>query len=112
MARDTMHLLDLLVLGWFWATPILYQYELVVPFLERRGLPDELLLINPFTSIAITFQRAIYGTAEIDGTPLLPDQGPLWYLGALAVTGVVALVVLALALRLFDRADATMAEAL
>jgi ABC-2 type transport system permease protein len=112
MARDTMHLLDLLVLGWFWATPILYQYELVVPFLERRGLPGELLLINPFTSIAITFQRAIYGTAEIDGTPLVPDQGPLWYLGALAATGAVALVVLALALRLFDRADATMAEAL
>ena len=112
MARDTMHLLDLLVLGWFWATPILYQYELVVPFLDRRGLPGELLLINPFTSIVITFQRAIYGTAEIEGTPLLPDQGPLWYLGALAVTGAVALVVLAVALRLFDRAEATMAEAL
>ncbi len=26
-ARDTMHLLELLVLGWFWVTPILYQYE-------------------------------------------------------------------------------------
>ena len=25
-ARDTMHLLELLVLGWFWATPILYEY--------------------------------------------------------------------------------------
>jgi hypothetical protein len=70
------------------------------------------LLVNPFTSIAITFQRAIYGTAEIEGTPLLPDQGPLWYLAALAATGAVALGVLALALRLFDRADATMAEAL
>lgn len=112
MARDTMHLLDLLVLGWFWTTPILYQYELVVPFLDRRGLPGEVLLLNPFTSVAITFQRAIYGTAEIDGTSLLPDEGPLWYLGALAVTGVGALVVLAIALKLFDRADTTMAEEL
>lgn len=112
MARDTMHLLDLLVLGWFWATPILYQYELVVPYLERRGLPGELLLLNPFTSISITFQRAIYGTSEINGTALLPDQGPLWYLGALAFTGSIAVMILALALKLFDRADATMAEAL
>ncbi len=112
MARDTMHLLDLLVLGWFWATPILYQYELVVPYLERRGLPGELLLLNPFTSIAITFQRAIYGTSEINGTALLPDQGPLWYLGALAFTGSIAILILAVALRLFDRAEATMAEAL
>ena len=42
-ARDTMHLLDLLVLGWFWVTPILYQFErasrLVRAALARRVGP-------------------------------------------------------------------------
>jgi ABC-2 type transport system permease protein len=112
MARDTMHLLELLVMGWFWMTPILYQYERAVPFLERHGIPGEALLLNPFTSVVITFQRAIYGKAEVDGIVLLPDDGPLWYLGTLVFTGTVALIILAIALKVFDRADTNLAEAL
>jgi len=112
MARDTMHLLELLVMGWFWMTPILYQYERAVPFLERHGIPGEALLLNPFTSVVITFQRAIYGKSEVEGIALLPPDGPLWYLGVLAFTGAVALVILAVALKVFDRADANLAEAL
>jgi ABC-2 type transport system permease protein len=112
LARDTMHLLELLVLGWFWMTPILYQYERAVPFLERHGLPGEILLLNPFTSVVITFQRAIYGKSEVEGIALLPDEGPLWYLGALLATGAVATIILAISLKVFDRADANLAEAL
>jgi ABC-2 type transport system permease protein len=112
MARDTMHLLELLVMGWFWMTPILYQYERAVPFLERHGIPGEVLLLNPFTSIVITFQRAIYGKSEVEGIVLLPDNGPLWYLGILLATGAIALVIMALALKVFDRADANLAESL
>lgn len=112
LARDTMHLLELLVLGWFWMTPILYQYERAVPFLERHGLPGEIMLINPFTSVIITFQRAIYGKPEVDGIALLPDEGPLWYLATLLATGAVAMVILAVALKVFDRVDANLAEAL
>jgi len=112
LARDTMHLLELLVLGWFWMTPILYQYERAAPFLERHGLPGEVLLINPFTSVVITFQRAIYGRPEVEGIALLPDEGPLWYLAILLATGAIATVVLAVALRVFDRVDANLAEAL
>jgi ABC-2 type transport system permease protein len=111
-ARDTMHLLELLVLGWFWMTPILYQYERAVPFLERHGLPGEILLLNPFTSVVITFQRAIYGRSEVEGIVLLPDEGPLWYLAALLATGAVATIILAVSLKVFDHADANLAEAL
>ncbi|HSL73197.1 MAG TPA: ABC transporter permease [Ilumatobacteraceae bacterium] len=112
LARDTMHLLELLVLGWFWMTPILYQYERAVPFLERHGLPGEILLVNPFTSVVITFQRAIYGRPEVEGIALLPDEGPLWYLVILLATGAIATLVLAVALKVFDRVDANLAEAL
>jgi ABC-2 type transport system permease protein len=111
-ARDTVHLLELLVLGWFWVTPILYQYERAASWFSNHGLGEWILLINPATPIVITVQRAIYGAAVVDDLPLLPDEGPLWYLGVLGVTAVVWAAVLALALRAFDRADVHLAETL
>lgn len=111
-ARDTMHLLDLLVLGWFWVTPILYQYERAAGFFDRHGLGEWVLLANPATPIVITFQRAIYGRADVGGLPLLPDRGPLWYLGVLSVTTAAWAVLAVGALRVFDRADVNLAETL
>jgi ABC-2 type transport system permease protein len=111
-ARDTEHLLDLAVLAWFWLTPILYQYARVVEWLETRDLPGWLALLNPFTSMVIVFQRAIYGSTTAGDTVLLPDDGPLWYLQNLAIVGGISLVMLVLALRIFDRAEANFAEAL
>lgn len=112
IARDTLHLLELLIMGWFWMTPILYQYERVVPFLENHGIPGNVLLINPFTPIVITFQRAVYGKSSVGDVVLLPDEGPLWYLGIVVATGIVAVGVLAIALKVFDRVDTNLAEAL
>jgi ABC-type polysaccharide/polyol phosphate export permease len=111
-ARDTIHLLELLVLGWFWVTPILYQYELSAKWFSNHGIGEWILLINPITPIVITFQRAIYGSATVDDLRLLPSNGPLWYLAVLAVTAAVWGGLLALALRAFDRADVHLAETL
>ena len=112
MARDTMHLLELLVMGWFWMTPILYQYERAVPFLERHGIPGEVTADQPVhlgrDHVPASDLRQVGGR----GNPLLPDEGPLWYLGILLVTGTVALIIMAVALKVFDRADANLAEAL
>jgi ABC-2 type transport system permease protein len=111
-ARDTMHLLELLVLGWFWATPILYEYMRAATWLDSKGIDGDVQLVNPATPIVITFQRALYGTASVDGRPLLPDNGPLWYLGVLAATAAVWALIGYIALRVFDRADVNLAEAL
>jgi ABC-2 type transport system permease protein len=111
-ARDTMHLLELLVLGWFWATPILYEYARAAEWLDSKGIPGDLQLLNPATPIVITFQRALYGASSVDERPLLPDGGPLWYLGVLAATAAAWTLVGYLALRVFDRADVNLAEAL
>lgn len=111
-ARDTMHLLELLVLGWFWVTPILYQYERAAGWFDRHGLGEWVLLANPATPIVITFQRAVYGTDHAGEIALLPTQGPLWYLGVLAITAGVWIVVLAGALWAFERADVHLAETL
>jgi ABC-2 type transport system permease protein len=111
-ARDTMHLLELLVLGWFWVTPILYQYERAAGWFDRHGLGEWVLLANPATPIVITFQRAVYGTDHASEIALLPTHGPLWYLSVLAITAGVWLVLLAGALWAFERADVHLAETL
>lgn len=111
-ARDTMHLLELLVLGWFWATPILYQYERSAGWLERHGIGEWVLLANPATPIVITLQRALYGADRIGDTALLPAHGPLWYLGVLGLTAGAWTVLFVAALWTFDRADVHLAETL
>jgi ABC-type polysaccharide/polyol phosphate export permease len=111
-ARDTMHLLDLIVLGWFWVTPILYQYERASSWFANHGLPDWVLLLNPATPVVITVQRAIYGSAHADDVALLPANGPAWYLAVLALTLLFWLTILTIALKVFDRADVHMAETL
>ena len=60
----------------------------------------------------ITFQRALYGASSVDDRQLLPDNGPLWYLGVLAATAAVWTLVGYVALRVFDRADVNLAETL
>ena len=62
-ARDTQHLLELALLGdGSGLTPILYQYQRAPSwFDEPRAARLDLPLLNPFTAVVITFQRAIYG---------------------------------------------------
>ena len=109
-ARDTQHLLDLALLGMFWLNPILYEYHRMATWFTNRGWPSWIPLLNPFASIIITFQRAIYGTTTAGSKQLLPSDGPLWYLRNLAVVGVFAFALFLLALRWFDRAEGNFAE--
>jgi ABC-2 type transport system permease protein len=114
-ARDTQHLLELVLLAWFWMTPIVYQYRLVADRLEENAW---LYRLNPITPIVLTFQRAIYNRTEPamgDGNRLaiLPaDAGVLWYLGQLLAVMGVAAVLLTLALKLFGRLEGNFAEEL
>ena len=72
--RDTSHLLELVLLAWFWMTPIVYYYQQVA---SRLHTAFPLFLLNPVTPIVITFQRAIYGKTivPVSGveTSILPD---------------------------------------
>jgi ABC-2 type transport system permease protein len=115
-ARDTQHLLELALLAWFWMTPIVYPWGLVAGSLREEGLSTGLALLNPMTSVVLAFQRAFYGITESfgPGRPgiILPDEGSLWFLRNLAIVGAVSLVLLVLAVRLFDRLEANFAEEL
>ena len=112
-ARDTQHLLELILLAWFWMTPIVYQWGLPAKKLEEAGWSSSLLLLNPMTSIVIALQRALYGGLYFpNGDVILPDRSALWYFRNLAVVGAVALVLFGLALRLFGKLEGNFAEEL
>ena len=116
-ARDLQHLLELVLLAWFWMTPIVYPWQLQADQLEERGASSVLTLLNPVTSVVITLQRAIYGADSFVGgdgktTFVLPDEGPLWYLRNLGVVGLVAAGSFVLAVHVFGRLEANFAETL
>jgi ABC-2 type transport system permease protein len=100
--RDIQHLLNIALLVWFWATPIVYA-EYQVQRLAQGGTGTllgidrfALYLLNPLTDIVAGFHRALYGVVIPEGsaTPVLFEQSLAWVAGILAVTLVVALVVL------------------
>ena len=122
--RDTQHLTEVLLMAWFWLTPIVYSWAQMVNQLSTHGVAwaKWVYLSNPVTPVAMTFQRAIYGTASyVDtskantahvATHLLPSYG----LGAYAILLVAVLVVSVLlllgALVVFGRLEGNFAEEL
>jgi len=114
-ARDTGHLLDLFLLAWFWMTPIVYPFQLLSDKLATGPLPTYLPLINPVTACIIAIQRGVYGAPSVtgaDGTVqhLLPDLSQWWYLRNIGIAFAVSCLLLAVAIKVFDRAEANFAE--
>jgi ABC-2 type transport system permease protein len=115
--RDSQHLLELVLLAWFWMTPIVYQYRLVSDKLQEHGLPGWLPLLNPVTPITLAFQRAIYNKVDSthEGTIIhvLPaHEGMWWYLSHLLVVIGISGVLIMGALSVFGRLEANFAEEL
>lgn len=114
--RDTQHFLELALLAWFWATPIVYPFMLVG---KRHDWWVKLYLCNPVTGFVLTFQRALY--ARLDAPPsatsrygndLLPHWSMLGYGGYLLAVGVFSVALLMLALYVFGRLENNFAEEL
>ena len=112
-ARDTQHLLELLLMAWFWLTPILYAWYMPAEKLHDHGFPSWLVLLNPLASVTLALQRGLYGrVVGHDGVQMLPFEGQLWYLRNLGLVAAVATVLLVLALKLFSRLEGNFAEQL
>jgi ABC-2 type transport system permease protein len=108
-ARDTQHLLELVLLAWFWMTPIVYTYEQV------RSKIGSWYLANPMVSVVLAFQRGIYGKTSYDdgsGTlvRIIPDASVLWYFRNLAIVAAVSFGLLLVALWIFGRLEDNLAE--
>ncbi|MFN8035219.1 MAG: ABC transporter permease [Acidimicrobiia bacterium] len=115
--RDTQHFLELLLLAWFWMTPIVYRFRQVV---DNPKIPQffvTLYKLNPVLWIVLPFQRAIYNRMYFDQPgqrvwmlPAPVDQW--WYLARILVVLAVAIVLLIGALTFFARVEGNFAEEL
>jgi ABC-2 type transport system permease protein len=104
--RDTQHLLELVLLAWFWLTPIIYPFGKVA---DKTG--TAVALLNPMTTVTTTFQRALYNrVSDRKGNVILPDEGPWWYVRNAGAVLAASIVLLYLALRLFAKRDGDFAE--
>ena len=111
-ARDTQHLLELVLLAWFWMTPIVY------PFAQVHAKVGNWALLNPLTPIVISMQRAIWGahtvTVTIDKKPTdvtaVPDVSQWWYLRNLGIVCAVAIGLMFVAFWIFGKLEDNLAE--
>jgi ABC-2 type transport system permease protein len=122
--RDVQHLLNLGLIVWFWATPIVYPSASVEKLLlSRKVLGFHLwnaYLLNPMTPITLGLQRALYHSrspiTEIAGQPkvinVLPMSSDLWSAAILLAALAGSLVLLYITWRLFFRLSGDFAEEL
>jgi ABC-2 type transport system permease protein len=118
--RDVGHLLNIALLVWFWATPIVYAGYQVKRLAEGGtgkllGLPRfTLYLLNPLASIVEGFHRALYGVVQPEGSasPVLFDVGLGWLAAVLGIVLVASIVLLRFAWGVFFNRSADFAEEL
>ncbi len=114
--RDTQHLLEIVLMAWFWATPVVYPYQQIAGTLSRHGILF-LDFISPMTAIILTFQRALYAKVSPLGSlhtvvHILPTNSVLWFAGQLSIVFIVSTVLFLIALRVFGRMEGNFAEEL
>jgi len=113
--RDTSHFVEIAMLVWFWANPILYAAGLVKTQLDKHGIFWAYFL-NPMATVVSTVQRAIYKepyyTYLGEKRLLLVDPGYAFYLRNLAIGFVISGLLLLLARTVFNRLQADFAEEL
>ena len=110
--RDVEHLLEVILLAWFWLTPIVYPVTFVRDQLAGSPWLFRLYMANPMAGVVTAMQRAIYVHPVAGGREILPSGGYGFYLTWLGVAGAIALVLLALGLWTFRRLQADFAEEL
>lgn len=102
--RDVQHLMEIVILILFWASPIVYSYAYVTSFLEGSWL-EELYLSNPVTLAILAFQRGMW-TAGADEP--FPANMPL----RLSIAFLISLALLWASQRVFARLEGNFAQEL
>src|SRR6266704_3521439 len=107
--------LVLLLLAWFWLTPIVYPIRVV----QEQLVPKHLFaffMANPMTAVVTSIQRAIYRYPVVieKGAPVkvLATGGYSFYLKWLGVAAFISVVLLGIGLVVFRHMQADFAEEL
>jgi ABC-2 type transport system permease protein len=117
--RDTAHLLELVMIAWFWLTPSIYANGLVRKLLEGHGIDVRVYFLDPMAAVVASMQRAIYATNTVtNGVPAddpraqfaLVTSGYGFYAEMLASATVVSVLLMLLARSVFRRMSSDFAE--
>ncbi|ACU54664.1 ABC-2 type transporter [Acidimicrobium ferrooxidans DSM 10331] len=116
--RDVRHLMEILLQAWFWATPVVYAFELVANKFADHHIPVWVYLLNPVTPVVLAFQRTFYAktdpysVASHTVVQILPTAGPMWYFWGVLGVLVAGVVLFVVALWAFGRLEGNFAEEL
>ena len=114
--RDIQYLVEVGLLVFFWASPIVYSWSFVVEAGERSDLPwlESTYLINPMSTAILAFQRGIWaaGSEErvLGGVTVPAQPWPADLDLRLLITFVVGLVLVVVAQRVFSRLQGNFAQ--
>lgn len=106
--RDIQYLTEVVIMLAMWASPIVYSWRMVTDAVSRLGLPAwtiEVYASNPITIGVLGFHRAFWGPGGADDYP--SDLGL-----RMLIAGVVGLIFLAGAQRVFTRLQGNFAQEL
>jgi ABC-2 type transport system permease protein len=124
--RDTQHLVEVLLMAWFWAVPGIYAFGGVIHDRlvkhDILGIPGThitwIYFLNPVTPPVMTFQRVFYNEIHTVNTvnhqpyQVLAGYSPSWYLGSDLIVLGISLVLLLGAMVVFGRLEGNFAEEL
>lgn len=117
--RDTYHLLELVMIAWFWLTPSIYGNGLVGALLKERGISPRVYYLDPMAAIVASMQRALYNRSDLIGTSkkgteefTLITMHYAFYLEMLGIAAVVSVVMMYVGRRVFRNMSADFAEEL
>lgn len=105
--RDVQHLVEIMLLIFFWASPITYSMRFVNQALHGSWL-EELYLANPVTLAVIGMQKAMWVSGQLDPSQYWPPLLWLRLLIALAA----GLVFFVIAQSVFSRLQSNFAQEL
>ncbi|TAJ49321.1 MAG: ABC transporter permease [Herbiconiux sp.] len=114
--RDVQYLVEVAILLFFWASPIVYSWSFVVNATVQRGASwlGELYLLNPISISMIAFDRGIWKAGSeqrvIEGNVIPAQPWPEHMDIRLVITAIVGLVFVVIAQRIFARLQGNFAQ--
>lgn len=114
--RDVQYLVEVALLIFFWASPIVYSWSYVASTAESLGAPwiEQLYLLNPMTLALMAFQRGLWAAGseetELYGVAVPAQPWPADLDFRLLVAGLIGIAFLWIAQRVFARLQGNFAQ--
>jgi ABC-2 type transport system permease protein len=119
--RDIEYLVEVGILLFFWASPIVYSWSYVVKAASNSAIPwlETVYLLNPITIAILAFQKGIWAAGSEErvstnalgqSTVIPPQPWPIDLDLRLLLVGLVGLVLLWISQRVFSRLQGNFAQ--